>query len=191
MPSTSVAAEADRIVRDHVVYSMAAGLVPIPWVDVAAVSAIQLDMLSKLAREHRVRFSPLDAKSLITALVGGGAARVGGQLLKFVPGVGSVLGGLTSSLASGASTYAVAQVALNEFAAGRELHGLDLDKAKDLYAEAFTRGQKEAEALRRETDGTGTGEIFDKLERLGRLRADGLLTEDEFEMQKQRLLERL
>ena len=55
--------QADKIIRDHVVWSMGAGLIPVPLADIAAVSAVQLDMLSKLATEYQVRFSILDAKA--------------------------------------------------------------------------------------------------------------------------------
>ena len=41
--------ETNEIVRNHIVAAMAAGFVPFPFLDIAAVSAVQLDMLSKLA----------------------------------------------------------------------------------------------------------------------------------------------
>lgn len=180
--------ESDRIIRDHVVWSMAGGLVPIPLADVAAVSAVQLDMLSKLATEHGVRFKMVDAKSLVTALVGGGAARLGANLLKLVPGVGTVLGGLSMAVAAGASTYAVGQVAVNEFSAGRGLGEVDLDRARELYARAFEEGKDKARNLAQDSERM---EVFEKLERLAQLKDEGILSEDEFKLQKQKLLERI
>ena len=179
---------AEKIVREHVIWAMAAGLVPVPLVDIAAVSVIQLDMMSKLATAHAVKFSIVDARSLLTALVGGGAARLGANLLKLVPGAGSVIGGLSMSVMAGASTYAVGQVAMNEFAAGRNLSDINLDAAKNAYAEAFERGKEYTSDIKEEKE---SPEVFDKLERLSQLLEQGVLTEDEFKLQKQKLLERI
>ena len=40
---------ADKIVRSHVIWSMGAGLIPVPLFDLAAVTAIQIDLLKQLA----------------------------------------------------------------------------------------------------------------------------------------------
>jgi len=178
----------DRIIRDHVVWSMAAGLIPVPIADIAAVSAVQMDMLSKLATTYGVRFSLLDAKAVLSALVGGGAARLGANLLKLIPGAGTVIGGMSMSIASGASTYAVGQVAMNQFASGQDLGSLSMDKARELYAQAFKKGEEVAKDMQSESEGV---DVFAKIERLGELRDQGLLTEDEFKLQKQKLLERV
>ena len=186
--------EASGIIREHVIWSMAAGLVPVPVVDIAAVSAVQLDMLSKLATTHGVRFSMLDAKSLVTALVGGAAARLGANLLKLVPGAGSVVGGLSMAILSGASTYAVGQVALNEFASGRDLSSVDLGSAKVLYEQAFEQGKRYAKDLDAERKSAGAPAETDgveQLERLAGLVEKGLLTEEEFAAQKARILQRM
>jgi uncharacterized protein (DUF697 family) len=178
----------DRIIRDHVVWSMAAGLVPIPVADMAAVSAVQLDMLSRLATTYGVRFSLLDAKAILSALVGGGAARIGANLLKLIPGAGTVIGGMSMSIASGASTYAVGQVAMNQFASGKDLGSLSIEKAREMYEQAFKKGEQVAKDM---SDDVEEVDVFAKIERLGALRDQGLLTEDEFKLQKQKLLERV
>lgn len=182
--------QADKIILEHVVWSMAGGLVPIPFADVATVSAIQLDMLSKLATLYGVKFSMLDAKALVTALTGGGVAKLGANLIKFVPGVGTVVGGLSMSVLSGASTYAVAQVALNEFAADGHLGSIDLDAAKRMYKDAFDQGRQYVDNLERERKQESES-VFDKLEKLASLKERGLITDEEFKLQKQKLLERL
>lgn len=178
----------NEIIRDHVVWSMAAGLVPIPIADMAAVSAVQLDMLSKLATTYGVKFSLLDAKAILSALVGGGAARIGANLLKLIPGAGTVIGGMSMSIASGASTYAVGQVAVNQFASGQDLGSLSMEKARELYEQAFKKGEQVAKDMATDADEV---DVFAKIERLGELKEQGLITEDEFKLQKQKLLERV
>ena len=178
----------NEIIRDHVVWSMAAGLVPVPIADMAAVSAVQLDMLSKLATTYGVKFSLLDAKAILSALVGGGAARIGANLLKLIPGAGTIIGGMSMSIASGASTYAVGQVAVNQFASGQDLGSLSMDKARELYEQAFKKGEQVAKDMQSDADDV---DVFAKIERLGELKEQGLITEDEFKLQKQKLLERV
>ena len=41
---------ADTIIRNHIVWSMGAGMIPIPIADFFAVSAIQLDMVRQLCK---------------------------------------------------------------------------------------------------------------------------------------------
>ncbi len=187
----SIKEDTDKIVRDHVVWSMAGGLVPIPFADIAVVSAVQLDMLSQLSSTYGIKFSVLDAKSLVTALMGGGVARLGAELVKLVPGVGTIIGGLSMAVLSGASTYAVAQVAINEFAANRDLSSVDLDAAKDMYKRAFEQGKQYASDLEKNQKAQESASVFDQLERLAMLKEQGLLTDEEFKLQKQKLLERL
>ena len=46
-----------EVIKNHVLISMGAGLVPIPILDIAAVTAVQIDMLKQLARVYDVSFS--------------------------------------------------------------------------------------------------------------------------------------
>ena len=63
--------QADDIIRKHVAYSASAALIPIPGADIAAVSAVQLDMLRQLAGLYGINFMDAIGRNLITALVGG------------------------------------------------------------------------------------------------------------------------
>jgi uncharacterized protein (DUF697 family) len=102
---------ADQIITKYMwAAGGAAGINPIPLLDVAGGSAITLKMILDLARVYR---QPIDAdmavkmleqltKNLI-ALVGGVAATPAvasliGSLLKTVPGVGTLAGGLVQGL---------------------------------------------------------------------------------------------
>ena len=111
MPATK-ALEADKIVRSHVLWALGAGLMPVPLFDIAAVTALQMDMLKQLADVYEADFSKSTGKTFVSALAGSTTARIGASLVKAVPGVGTVLGGVSMSALSGASTYAVGQVPL-------------------------------------------------------------------------------
>ena len=93
---------AQDIVKSHVIYSLGAGLVPVPLLDIAAVSAVQLDMLKQLAKLYGKDFKESAGKSWISAITGSTMARMGASLVKTIPGIGSILGGVTMSVLSGA-----------------------------------------------------------------------------------------
>ena len=44
----------EKIITDHVGFSMIAGAIPIPVLDILAVSAIQLDMIRQLAKKYEI-----------------------------------------------------------------------------------------------------------------------------------------
>ena len=48
---------ADTIVRNHVIWSMGAGLIPVLIADIFAVSAIQLDMIRQLCKAYDKEFN--------------------------------------------------------------------------------------------------------------------------------------
>ena len=104
---------ADRIVQRYVAVALAVGLVPLPLVDVAALTALQLRLLSRLAKEYKVEFSKQLVTSLIGSLIGAGGTVLAGQsstrlILQFVmPPAGWVAGAASTAVFAGASTYAI------------------------------------------------------------------------------------
>lgn len=182
--------EADAIIRSHVLWSMGGGLIPIPLVDFAAVTAIQLEMLQQLAHLYGADFSRSNGKAFVSALTGTTLARLGASFLKAIPGVGTVLGGASMALTSGASTYAVGQVAINHFRSGGSLSNFVEDQVKEAYDSAFERGKTYVSDLEKEK-GDEAATVYQTLEQLGKLRDQGILTEDEFQTKKQELLARL
>ena len=139
----------EKLITKHVYASMGMGIIPIPFVDFAGVSAIQLNLIRKLAREYNVTFSEDMVKSLIAALLGGAAPASFGSymfsMMKTIPIVGTVAGIAGASLVGGASTYAVGKVFSRHFAEGRTFLTFDPEKAKAFYAEMFREGKGIAE----------------------------------------------
>ena len=199
--------QADAIVKKHVLYSIGGGLIPIPLADLAAVTALQVSMLEQLAGVYGIGYNRSIAKSFITALTGGAAAKVGASLIKAIPGLGTVIGGVAMSATSGASTYAVGQVAIGQFEASGTLEDIDIDEARVAYEEAFEEGKEVVEEMEKEkkaqeaqekaTKEKATAEpeakedVLKTLEKLGELKEKGVLSEEEFDEQKRKLLERL
>ena len=184
---------AEKIIKNHVMWSMGAGLMPVPLFDILAVTAIQADLLKQLASEYGVDYSNSDGKAFVTGLTGSAFARFGASALKAVPGIGTIIGGLSMSVMSGASTYAVGQVAKSYFAAGAELSKINVGEAKNAYSQEYERGKQVVSDLEKEKEASDeTHKVaFEAIANLEKLKESGLVTEEEFEALKQKLLERL
>ncbi len=191
---------AQDIVKSHVMYSLGAGLVPVPLLDIAAVSAVQLDMLKQLAKVYDQDFKESAGKGWISAITGSTLARMGASLVKSIPGIGTILGGVTMSALSGASTYAIGQVFVWHFSSGGTFMNFNFDKARKLYEREFEKGKKVAKEMEKEvnkrektqTDGGEDGDdVYTRLEKLAALKKKGVINEEDFEAQKKRLLDEI
>ena len=180
---------ADRIIHSHTLWSMGAGLIPVPIFDVLAVSAIQVDMLKQLAEAYDSDFTENMGKTFVAALTGGTFARVGASFIKAVPGVGTLVGGASMSVLSGASTYAVGQVAKRHYETGGNLVDIDLASATRRYDEALERGKRVVGDLKKRED--ESKDVYTSLERLSDLNQKGVISDEEFEAKKREMLERL
>lgn len=176
--------EAERIIRSHVIWAIGGGLLPVPLLDIAAVTLIQLDMMKQLARLYGAEYSETSGKAWVSALTGSLGSRIAANALKLIPGFGSVVGGVTMAALSGASTYAIGEVARQHFATGRAMSDLDVEAAKAKYEQELEKGKKVAKDLQKPE----AREVYEKLEKLAELRTKGVITEADFEAQKQRLL---
>jgi len=163
-PNESVPAPADTkpegtvptspdIIRRYVMWSMAAGLVPVPLADVAAVTGTQLKMIAELAKHHNKPFDAERGKSVIGALLGtlGGmsiARGLLGSLIKSVPVVGTVGGIAIVPAMSGAVTYALGKVFDAHFASGGTLLSFDVAVMKEEFARQIKAGEEVAHSLK-------------------------------------------
>src|SRR5690606_18519129 len=191
---------ADTIIKNHIVWAMGAGLIPVPIVDFFAVSGIQLDMIRQLCKLYDQDFKESEGKAIITSLTGSGLARMGAKaMIKFIPGIGSVIGGVTMAVLSGASTYALGEVFQRHFETGGTFLDFDPKRLKKMYNEKFEKGKKVAEQIKKEQDRKreaaeqaadvkSSGKMVDKLRELAELRKEGLISEEEFTAMKRKLI---
>lgn len=160
--------QSNKVIRNHIAWSMGAGLIPIPIADIFAVSAIQLDMVKQLARTYDVDFRETEGKALITSLVGSSIARLmAGGAAKIIPGLGSVIGGGTMAILSGASTYALGEVFREHFETGGTFLDFDVDRVRKAYNDKFEKGKVVAKNVRkeeaeRESETEDTSGFFDE-----------------------------
>lgn len=116
-------ASARRIIGNHVAASMAMGAIPLPWVDLVAVTLLQNRMVRLLSESYDRAYEEVRAKSWIASLTGGagGVALAKSKMFsaaKSVPLLGAPLGAAGVPIISGATTYAVGMVFREHFRSG-------------------------------------------------------------------------
>jgi uncharacterized protein (DUF697 family) len=139
--------QAEKIVTNHVIWSLGGGLIPLPLFDLAAVTFIQMDMLKQLAKLYEADYDSSQGKALVSALTASTFAKLGSSLIKSIPGIGMLLGGLSMPALSAASTYAIGQVVINQLEGGSQFLDVDVEAAKAAYNEALERGKQFVQGL--------------------------------------------
>lgn len=147
--------QARKIVKNYMWWSMGAGLIPVPFVDLVAVSGVQLKMLGEISKIYGVEFQENRGKALIAALIGyvvPSTLSFGsvGSLLKAIPLVGTLVGAPSMVLFCGASTYALGKVFIQHFESGGTFLSFDPAKVKEHFQKEFEEGRALAEKLEAE-----------------------------------------
>ncbi len=140
--------KADSIIKNHVLFATGAGAIPIPLLDFAGVTAVQLDMMKKLTNLYNENYSENVGKAFIASLTSTSLARMGASLIKAIPVVGTTLGVVSMSIMSGASTYALGNVITQFLEKGIGFEDFNEDMARKIYEENLEKGKKVAEDLK-------------------------------------------
>lgn len=137
---------AEQIIQNHSWFSAVPGFLPIPVLDVAAITAVQLDMVRQLCKIYSINYSEQKGKSIVTALISSILGRIPGyaanSLLRIVPGVGWVLGGITLAFFARASTYATGMVFKAHFEEGGTLNDLNPKNFQKFYEEQYEQAKE-------------------------------------------------
>jgi uncharacterized protein (DUF697 family) len=152
VPATRTS-QARHIVKNRMIASVGAGLIPFPAVDIAALTGIQLDTVRALSKLYEVKFTKDLGKTAISSLTGGLFPVATGpwvsSIAKSVPVVGQLMGAISMPVVAGASTYALGQVFIQHFESGGTFLTFDPEKVKDYFQQEFEKGKdfakKEAE----------------------------------------------
>ncbi|MEZ5452434.1 MAG: DUF697 domain-containing protein [Thiothrix sp.] len=152
--------EANNIVKNHIIASMAMGLVPVPLFDLAALVTTQMNMLRSLSEHYGVPFDDSDSKSLVTSLVSGSLPVLGvvglSSFAKLIPGVGTLVGSASLSISAGAVTYAVGQTFIMHYEAGGTLENFEPKQAQAFFKREFDKGKSFVQEIRDEIKGPAT-----------------------------------
>lgn len=104
--------EAKKVVAGFVLSTGATGAIPIPFADAPLLIGQQAAMMAAINKVYDIQMGNEALKSLAAAVLGAGGATVVGKtiatnLLKLVPGAGTVAGGAISAGTAGVITLAL------------------------------------------------------------------------------------
>ena len=137
--------EIDAIIRKRVYAAIGVGFVPVPLVDLAGLTAIQLELIHALSKAYGVEFQKERVKSIISSLCGGALSVAVvpffASVFKSIPVIGTTAGGATISIVGGASTYAIGKVFDRHFRQGGNVLNLDAKEAKTYFKTKLDEGK--------------------------------------------------
>lgn len=104
--------KADNAVAIAVAATAATGAIPIPFADMPLLIGEQVTMMASICAVYEINIKEDGLKMLATSAISAGGAAVVGKavatnLLKLIPGAGSVAGGVVSAGTAGAITLAM------------------------------------------------------------------------------------
>ncbi len=121
-----VHAEAARVISSAMKWSAGAAIVPVPYLDLMALGAVQVKMVRDLAQIYGLEADGQTVKGVISALLGtlAPAAISGGLLgsaLKVIPVGGTIVGSVGLAAFGSAATYAIGKIFVTHFEKGGTL----------------------------------------------------------------------
>ena len=143
-----------KIVRNSVLLSLAAGLEPVPLIDIPILLGTQIRMVLRIAAIYGEPMTASRAREVVASITVGLALRYGAEeLAKLVPFGGDLISGAIAA----AGTWALGQVATEYFEGGKKLSTQQLRKmfknfykiyrAEDARQELLLDGKKATKAL--------------------------------------------
>ena len=128
---------AQRIIRNATLVSLAAGLEPIPLVDIPILLGTQVRLVLRLAALYGEQMDTADAmkhaRELVITMAGGlGLRYLAEELAKAVPFGGDFVAGAIA----GAATWSIGQVALEYYEGGKRISP---NRLRELYTDFYRR----------------------------------------------------
>jgi uncharacterized protein (DUF697 family) len=146
---SNVHKDAGSIISSAVKWSGAAGAIPLPYVDLAALAAVQYSMVRDLASLYGYNPDKKLVRNIVATSFGclvpsvAGASLVGSSL-KFVPGGGTILGSAGVAAFSAAATYAIGKVFVRHFERGGNPQDFSAENIQDELKQEFANAGERA-----------------------------------------------
>lgn len=156
----------DAIIRKRVYAAIGVGFIPLPLVDLAGLTAVQLEMIHALSKAYGVEFRKKRVQSILSSLCGGVLATasvpLAASLFKSIPVIGMTTGAASISIMGGATTYALGWVFDRHFRTGGTLTNFDTEEAKAYFNTKVEQGKSMVSKLKKgkkdEAEGASTEE---------------------------------
>ena len=131
-----------QVVNRYKWLAAGAGLIPIPYLDGAAVAALQLKMLAEISKIYGVPFQENLGKAAIASMAAFVITHAAafGALAKAVPGLSAVAAPAAAAFAWG-YTWAVGNLFIQHFESGGTLLDFDPQRFREYFKSQFDIGK--------------------------------------------------
>ena len=134
----SLKKQADAITKRRSMYAAGAGLLPFPLLDTAVILGIQVTMIRSISQLYHLPFK----ENLVKSIIGSLAGTLGTvSVVKAIPGMGTIIGGVTAATTAAAFTYALGKVFTQHFDQGGTLLDFDPVKSREFFFKEFEAGR--------------------------------------------------
>ena len=147
---------AKETIKTNVAWSAGAGMLPIPGLDLVAITGVQLKMINDLCTVYGIPFKKSLARPIVISLIGSLGANMlapalASTTLKLVPGIGMLLSGTALAATSAGITYAVGNLFLDHFKAGGTLENFNVIAGRGIFKRKVKEGMNSTEVAKEET----------------------------------------
>jgi len=143
---------AESVIRHYAMWSMGVGLVPVAFLDFAALGVVQYNLCGKLCGIYGVPVASDRIRAIVATLVSAVLPNfVARSLVKLLPFVGPSLGAASLPLLCGASTLALGKVFTRHLAEGGTLLDFEPAKFKTCFVEHFESAKKVIPSMQKES----------------------------------------
>ena len=137
---------AQDIVKRHSLWALGAGGLPVPGLDIAAFTLVQLRMIREMAGLYGMPFNEQAAKGILSSLLGGASAVYLGRplvfsLLKSVPIIGTTAGVVSGAVAMTALSRALGNLFIQHFETGGTLLTFDAKAVRSYFMQEFEKNK--------------------------------------------------
>lgn len=151
LDARDVYTDAGVIIANAVKWSAAAGVIPVPYVDLVALGAVQFTMVRDLASLYDIDPDKKLVRIVVSTTLGSLAptvvsASLVGSSLKLIPGGGTLLGSAGVAAFSAAATYAIGKVFVRHFENGGTLQSFSAENIQDELKNEFASASEKAES---------------------------------------------
>ena len=142
-------AKATEIVKRNMLWSAGAGVLPVPMLELVAITAVEVKLIKELADHYGVPFRNDLAKAGVLSLVGSlGSVTLGKMIalssMRAIPVVGQLLAAVSVPGMAAAITYAIGKVFIAHFEAGGTLLDFNPAAMRDHFRAEYGNGIKQA-----------------------------------------------
>lgn len=138
---------ASKMISEATKWSAVASVIPVPSLDLVAIGAVQVKLVTDIAKLYGSDFKQESIKALVSALLGtlipsGASNALAFSAAKSIPGYGTAIGFVSMAAFSSAATYAIGKIFVRHFEHGGTLADFSPEAIKADLKSEFQKAAK-------------------------------------------------